>query len=179
MAEKIEVDAGELKALMEQNRELMRQIQEKTQDNGSPIKVHRPITKREVSVRFISNKPVIGFANKGVESRPTFVYKAPNPSDPKESIEFVDVILLGDKEPIKVPYLDFLRDSDRRQCTVLETKEEPWEIEQGSVRQKSIVDYSSIETDIIVPVLITGVARSFVVLIDGNRVEINEKYVNM
>jgi hypothetical protein len=176
---KVEVNESDLKELIAQNREFKARIEGLEASESSVKKVVKRTKHNEVNVSFIDGKPVIGFINKGVENRPKYVYSTPDPLNPTQTIEFVDVIVKGSTEPLKVNYLQFIRDSEKRMCKVLETNEEIWEIEQGETVKREVIDYASVETGIVVPVTIEGKVRTFVVDIDGEKVEINEKYVNM
>jgi len=74
-----------------------------------------------------------------------------------------------------------LREGESIECVIKNKEENPWSIEQGSTRQKSVEEYSMVETDVTVPLEVTGVNTTFTVVIPttGEELVIDERYVNM
>ena len=190
MSEKIEIEKGQLDAILEDNKGLKNQITSlmeavqsltlKQSENSGP-KVFKQIKDRKVRVVFVNGKPVIGFVNRGTESRKSYTYEKPDPNDKNNRLLYIDLILQGEKEPISVNYNEFLREGERVECIVKDQEKTPWTIEYGHVRQKAVEEYSMVETDVLVPVEASGYNITFKVEIPktGEILEINEEFINM
>jgi hypothetical protein len=166
--------------LAQENLELKGLIQGDNQEN---TRIVRRITERLVEVRFVNNKVVVGFKNIGTQSRPQYVYSKPDPKNPRETIEFVDIIL-EDKTVLTVDYREFRRESAKAKCKVLKTEENEWVMNQGMVRKKEVEEYSSIELDMDVPLDVVGKTRFYTVQIPqdfggAREMRIHENYVNI
>ena len=73
MSKKIEVDEDVIKQLMNKVNELTKLV-------GGPARRNPETTRtRTIVVRYLDDKPVIGFANLGHPSRPVYTYEKPNP----------------------------------------------------------------------------------------------------
>lgn len=152
----------------------------KTSSGNATPKVLREVKERTVRLKLVDGKPVIGFANKGTDTRPVYVYKAPNPQDPRNDILFIDVLTLGAKEPVKMVYAEFITDMETLEVKVKNIKEEHWTIEQGQVVKREVrPDFSIVETDYIVPVEVKGVHRTYIVDFKDKELEVDEAFINI
>lgn len=177
--ETIEINKSELAELIALNKKLLARVGEERAPKAKAVKEHT------VSICFVNDKPVIGYANKGTASRPTYVYALRDINDPKREVLYVDLLLHGQKEPIKqVSYNDFVRDAEVHHCIILETHKDEWVYETGVTGKKVIKDedwrsYME-ETGEVVPLEVRGVKRTFTVqLPDGSKMDIDENYVNI
>lgn len=192
MSEEVSINKTQLDELLEQNRQLLAGQQARDEQinqllaNQDPN--YRPVLRDEdeekkikVRVCFIDDKPVLGFANRGSEARPTFIYERPHPTDPNKRIGYVDLRVEGEDSPISVEYTEFMREADARELLVVDVKEEPWTIEQGTVSKKIWNGDAMVETDQLVAVRAKGVHRTFVVERPGGGepITISEDYVNI
>lgn len=98
-------------------------------------------------LRVVDGKPVIGFHNKSkMPNRTKYVYQEVDPNDKTQVNEYIDVLLLGEKEPRKMLYLEeFMSSDDVIECKIIETKKEQKEISHGVVDKIAYNhgDYSS------------------------------------
>ena len=187
---KIEIEKDQLDAILDDNKAmkgqmttLMEAIQNLTlkQSEQSGPRVFKQIKERKVRVVFVNGKPVIGFVNRGTESRKSYTYEKPDPNDKNNRLLYIDLILQGETEPISVNYNEFLREGERVECVVKDQEKTPWTIEYGHVRQKMVEEYSMVETDVLVPVEANGFTTTFKVEVPktGEILEINEEFINM
>jgi len=188
--EKVTIPKSQLEAILADNQGLKNQmtglmeaVQSLTraqQENSGP-RVLKKIKDRKVRVMFVDGKAVIGFVNRGTESKPLYAYEKVDPNDKNNRLLFIDLILQGKEEPVTVNYNEFLREGESIECVIKNKEENPWSIEQGSTRQKSVEEYSMVETDVTVPLEVTGVNTTFTVVIPttGEELVIDERYVNM
>lgn len=122
----------------------------------------------------------IGFVNKGKENKPLYIYSEYNPQT-REQVQFCDVILDGVKDPIKLEYVEFLRESER----VLVKMKKRIELEdkvtrQGFVQKKDFADngYGMFETMVQVPIDVIEKQYAYVVeLEDGRELEITQECI--
>jgi hypothetical protein len=182
--ENVSLPKSELTALLEEISKLRADVGEIKNGEGiGSSRILRKITERKVVVRRIDGKVVIGFRNKGSDTKPQFVYEGPDPKDPTKRTWFVDVFCEGQtpNDAIKIGYKEFLDEAERVTCLVKSTKEKEWMVNQGMVKKREIDGYSMVELDFDVPVDIIGKYRTFTVLLpDENReVEVGESYVNI
>lgn len=181
-----DISNEELRELMEQNRVLIKQnrdlkkaIEEGGGASAEPLTLKKP-KEHTVKLKFVDGKPVIGFANRGSEKSPVYVYEKPDPNNPKERIGFVDIILKGVKEPMPVVYTEFLAEADVEVCKILKIEKEDASEQQGMVAGVEVKDYRMEETGVQVPVLIEKQRYTYTVeLPDGKSLDIDEEYVNM
>ena len=181
----VSVKPSELKALIAQN------VKEALDNasGGQGTRILKRVTERKVGVRMVDDKVVIGFKNRGTDSRPQYVYAVPDPKDPKQEVLKVDLVLEGAKPTDKgftVNYNEFLREGQRVDCRIVHTEEHEWEINQGTVRKRETEEYSMLELDFEVPVDIVGKARVYTVEVPAEygggksrQVKVHENYVNM
>lgn len=166
------------KELLDQNRTLMSSATR--EDTSAGTLKPDEVKENTVRILFVDGKAVKGFANRGTDDRPTYVYEKTDPQNPKENVLHVDVLFHGEDKPVSVPYLDLLRDSLREECKIKKTDVKPWDIVQGQTTQKVVKDYATEETGILVPIKVIGETRVFTVALpDGKEMEIHENFVNM
>jgi hypothetical protein len=156
----------------------------KAQVNGAPAKPLEVAKDRYVNLRFIDNKPIIGFKNRGSERTPTYAYTKPDPNQKGEQILMVDVFLLGEKEAVSITHADLRNETESYKCKIVKIKEEPWTIDQGEVEVKDIKydKYRSEATGEFVPARVEGVSRTYIVedpIQQGNTIELSEKVINI
>lgn len=155
------MDPEELKGLLasvkeisEQNKKILAEnaeLKSMMGEGGGNSRILKRVTQRIVEVRLIDNKAVIGYMNKGTDTSPVYWYKMPNPRDPKEMVDMVDLVLEGSNTPYPVEMSIFRKESQRAKCKILNTKEKEWIENQGVVKKREIEEYSSIELDFDVP----------------------------
>lgn len=190
MSEKvIQVKESEFKDLMDQLKaqaERLQSLEEKGADGQAPIVRPRRTTVRKIRVCLVNGLAVIGFANKGTENQPMFVYEAPDPTAPGKMKTYVDLILHGKEndKPIKVGYIDFLQNCEKQEVIVKKIEEEEWVDDQGgaTVMQQNVPDgeYNFQSTGVRIPVEAIGKYRTFhVELADGTSLILDERYANM
>lgn len=173
----VTVSATELAAIIEMNKKLMEKL------SGAPVEKPREITERKITVFFIDNEPVIGYVNRGSEVKPTYIYEKPDANRPGEYLPFVDVLTRNHLDkPYKINYIEFLQESDRKECKVIKVEWKPWVINQGRTAARSFEEgtYNMTESGTIVPVEVKGKTGIYTVeLPDGSQVEIHERYANI
>ena len=155
---------------------------------GAVSRSVRKITDRTVTVRMIENRAVIGYVNKsGNDRRPVFIYERPDPTDPKQTISMVDIVLenmADDESPITIPFKQFREESARATCKVVKTEERPWSVSQGAVSVKEVKDYSAVDTGVEVDAEVVGVTRIYTVEVPSEfggprTVTVHESMVNI
>ena len=181
---KIEVDESTLKKIVEQNAAMASELAALRNDvdaqGAHPGVTLKKVLERTVRVTFVDGHAVIGFVNKGSETQKIYVVAEPDPNDRNKELLFVELILQGVDAPVRVNYNNFLKQAERRACKVKDVKKSVWTIDQGTVRQKVMDGFSLVETDLIVPLEVTGETRTYEVEIaPGTNLLINEAYVNM
>lgn len=182
----VEINPEELAAILKTNKELTERL-EKVEGLINPegtgtLRVLRRIKEHNVIVRRIDGKVVLGYKNRGYEGSPLFIYTKPDPKDPTQKLEYVDVILEGMKtgESMTLPYGDFRKQSERVTAKVIDTKEQEWEMNQGMTKKKEVDGYSMSELDFDIPMDVIGKVRLYTVeLPGGHQVTIHENYVNI
>lgn len=102
-----------------------------------------------VVVRYIDDKPIIGFANIGHPDTPVYTYEKPNPLDPTKMIMYARIILLGEDDqpeaPIEVQYGQIQNNSRRVTCKILNIDKKEWKDNQGEI-DKVKVDWDKFKT---------------------------------
>lgn len=154
--------------------------------DGGTTRLLRRVTERRVSVAMIDGKVVVGFRNVGSETRPQRVYNKQDPKNPRETIQFVDLILEGMKgnDKLTVPYTEFRKESEKVVCKIIETKEHEWVMNQGTVKKREVEGYSMLELDYDVPLDVVGKVRLYTVEIPEShggprKVTVHEDYINI
>lgn len=183
---KVEVSKEQLDELIAQNKELLTRNREladavgNIKDVPDGVKQPKAVTDRTVRVLFLEGKAVLGFKNRGEDTRPVYVYEKADPVKKDEVNLFVDVILAGEEEPVSTNYNDLLHDAERRECKIVKVDEQEWRVVQGQTSKKVVNNYATEETGIMVPIEVLGKTRTFTVALpDGEEVAIHENYVNM
>lgn len=133
-----------------------------------------------LKMRKWQDKYFVGFANKGKDNKPLYIYSEYNPQT-REMVQFCDVILEGEKDPIKLEYVEFLREAER----VLVKMKKRIELEdkvtrQGFVQKKDFADngYGMFETMVSVPVDVIEKQFAYVVeLEDGRELEVTQECI--
>jgi hypothetical protein len=188
MDDKVEVSKSELQQLLDQNKQLMAENSNlvsavtELQRNpaGTQPVVNRAVTERTVKISMVNGKPIIGFANRGTATRPSYIYDRPDPNNPRNMLLYVDLVIQGVEKPVAVNYNEFLREHEHAQCKVLKTEDKPWVIPQGFVPRQEVQDYRMQQTGEMVQVEIVGKSTVFTVeLPDGKPLEIADAYVNI
>lgn len=154
---------------------------------GSPVQRAQTPKNRKVTILFIEGQPVIGYANRGSESHPRYIYNGrQDPQHHNEFIQFIDV-LVRNADPkalplcFSLPYTQFLEESEKIECPILKTESKDWTVDQGITTGRTFQEgtYFMIESGII-PVEVKGVTQFFTVqLPDGTEVKLHERYVNI
>lgn len=186
----IEVDADTLKALIKQNEDFKTAIsdlqknavaQNPNQSNFNSPEMMRTAKKETLlKMRKWNDKYFIGFENIGKPNKPLYIYSEYN-AQTRESVQFCNVILEGETKPLKLEYVEFLRESER----VLVKMKKKIELEdkvtrQGFVQKKDFADngYGMFETMVQVPIDVVEKQYSYVVeLEDGRELEISQECI--
>lgn len=182
------VKTSDMKELLAQNRELAKKVDLLSQkveggtEEYKPTLLTKAVKEHVVRVTFIGDKPVIGFANRGTETKPLYIYEKPDPNDSKSRILYVDVMLQGDEKAIPMRYIELLQEGDHRPCKVKCVEKKEWEEIQGSVEAQVIEgeNYAPTKLGFEVPVGVTGAKYTYTVeLPDGSDLVIKDEYVNI
>lgn len=189
-----EISDAELKELLANSREMKAELDLLKEDNknlrglmadNAGPRILKKVTERKVRLRIVDGKAVVGYKNRGTDGKPLYIVEKVDPNDKNSRLLFVTLIL-EDKTELEVDYNEFLRETTSVEALVKETVEKEWTIEQGTVRQKMVEEYSMIETDVVVPVEIVGKIRTFKVAVPETSPEfkereltIHENYVNI
>jgi len=186
----IEVDADTLRELINQNKQFKQDIidlqknavaQNPNQTNFNNPEMMRTAKKETLlKMRKWNDKYFIGFENVGKPNKPLYVYSEYNPQT-RESVQFCNVILEGEPKPLKLEYVEFLRESER----VVVKMKKKIELEdkitrQGFVQKKDFAEngYGMFETLLQVPVDVIEKQYSYVVeLEDGRELEISQECI--
>lgn len=182
----VEIDPEELSSLIKTNKALTERLERVegliNPEGTGTMRVLRRIKDHNVIVRCIDGKVVLAYKNRGTDGTPMFIYTKPDPKDPTQKLEYVDVILEGMKtgESMTLPFGDFRKQSERVTAKVIDTKEKEWEMNQGMTKKREVDNYSMTELDFDVPMDVVGKVRMYTVeLPSGRRVTIHENYVNI
>ena len=189
--DKVEIDPAQLKALIDNQAKLEGDMKKLQKDNAElkglsseqGARKLKEVTERIAEVRVLDDKAIVGFKNKGSERRPRYIYEKPDPLDPRQNVNYVDVID-EDGKVITIKHEEFLEEAERVRAKIVNVKENPWVINQGSTRRKELDGYSLVELDFIVDLEVKGITRTYTLRLpddgfDGREVEIYEDYVNM
>lgn len=188
-AEKVEVDAGLLKELIESNRRLQESnsklegmvdqlnanaVATSPQNNTTVMRRNKDYF---LNMRMWEGKYFLGYENVGTEKRPLYIYSEYNPQT-RESVQYCNIILDGVEKPIKVEYVRFVRDSEIVKVKQLSKSEHEEVVVQGSVQKKDFAEngYGMFETMVTVPMEVIYKKYTYKVLLeDGRELEIDEK----
>lgn len=184
----IVVDKDVLKSLIRQNEEFKKQISDLQKnavatDNITSTMMKTSSKETLVHIRMLKNKVVTGFQNVGSDKYPSYVYPEYNPLT-RQEIQFCNVILEDNVEnPIKMEYLQFLRESDRVIVKVKEKIELPdLIINQGYVQKSDFANngYGMFKTMVQVPVDVVKKVYSYKVETeDGRILSLSENCINI
>lgn len=184
--EELQALIGSVKTLTEQNAKILSENAElkilMSGDGGA--RVLKRVTQRQVEVRMVDKKVVIGYVNHGTDKSPVFWYKKPNPRDAKEMLDMVDLVLEGAKEALPIEVAQFRKESQRVKCNIVKTEEKEHVINQGVVKKREVEEYSSIELDFDVPVDVISKTYLFTVNVPSEyggprEVKVGESMVNI
>lgn len=194
---KIEVSEDLIRELIEQNKSKDGLIDRLTTDieqlkansvaNANQTGLPRILKRNKdsfVGILRYNNKYFVGYENKGTEVKPLYIYKEYD-EKAREQIEKCHVILVDENgkenKPLKVNYVDFLRDAEKVLVKVKQKKTDEVIQEQGTVFKKDFTDngYGMFETTVQVPVEVISERNTYVVeLENGNEIELPENVIN-
>jgi DNA-binding protein YbaB len=184
---KIEVSEVELKSILEKQRAMEKELADLRQSNAGlsanqmpeQSRVVKRITDSKVRVKFVNNKPVVAYKNRGTQTKPVFTYEITDPNDKNKRILMVDLVLHGVKEVVPVDFNNFLLEAETREFVVKSERKEPWSIKQGLVKKREVQDYNMVETGDLVEIEVVGDNHFYSVEIDGDVIEFESAYVNI
>lgn len=187
MSEKIEMDAGEVKALIEQVNNLTRRLNEvESKDEADAMPRARAATNRTVTIMFLDGKPVVELENMNPNGHEVLVYQMVNPKDNKTYIMCANIVTLDPKTKKKevtknVNFIEFIQQGERRELPIKRMRGERWLIEQGVTTKQELQGdkYHMKDLGIEVPLDVVGTDNFYIVDIDGEEVEIRDRFVNM
>jgi len=188
--ETVEVDTETLKELIEQNKRLQADVidlqknavvQNPNQSNfNNPTLVKTNKKETFLKMRKWNDKYFIGFENVGKPHKPVFIYSEYNPQT-RESVQFCNVILEGEPKPIKLEYVEFLRESEKVLVKMIKKIElEDKVTNQGYVQKKDFAEngYGMFETMVQVPVEVIEKQYAYIVEVeDGRELEITQECI--
>jgi hypothetical protein len=185
----IEVDEGILRELIESNKLLQQTVDQlgsnavATANNG--IQVRRKTREYDYTLRKWDGKIVLGYENMGTDKRPLYVYNIYD-SALRQNVQFVNLLLLGEKEPVKqVDYITFLRDAERVKARKISQVEHEDVKEYGMIPKKEMAEngYGMFETMVMVPVEVTSKTYTVTLKLPedegGGEVVVNSEWLNM
>lgn len=191
----IEVDEGLLRELIQANKDSQKTIADlqstvnllgsnavATNPNG--IQVRKKVREFDYKLRKWDGKIVTSFENMGSDKRPLYVYDIYD-QDARKMVQYVNLILDGGKEPVKVDYVTFLRDAEIVVARKLSQVEHEEVTEHGLIPKKEMAEngYGMYETMVMVPVEVTS--KSYTVTLKlpedegGREITINDRWLNM
>lgn len=183
LGRKVEIEEGLLKELLQNNKDMQKQL-DVLSANAAATSQGMPLIKRKketfVKMRKWQDKYVLAWENVGKAEKPRYVYSEFNPQT-RESIDYINLMLEGEKESLKLNYIEFLRESETIFVKVKARKElEDTVITQGMVQKKDFAEngYGMFETQVQVPVEVIIKNFAFeVVLEDGREIVMEEKFL--
>lgn len=182
----VKVDPNVLKELIAQNKEFQKSIIElqknavaQTPNTGTTM-MKTSNKETLIKIKYWNGKLFLGYENVGTEKKPVYVYSEYNALT-RENIQFCNVILEGEDKPLKLTYVDFLRESEK----VLVKLKKKIEMEdkitnQGFIQKKDFAEngYGMFETMVQVPVEVIEKQYAYVVeLENGSEVELPEQAI--
>ncbi len=184
---KIEVNEDTLRELIEQNKVMSSKLDmlEKNAVATGPnngMQIRKKALEHDYILRKWDDKYVLGFENVGREDRPLYVYNVYNEKI-RMNEQFVNLVLEDEKQSVKkIPYIDFLRDSEKVKARKI--KEEPHETvkEYGFIPKKDMAEngYGMFETMVMVPVEVVSKEYTFTLKVpEGREILVDSKWVNM
>jgi len=190
MAEKISVDEGMLKEILDENRkkgdqiaELMAAVEELKGNAipGKPAFSSARTLSRTVRVLFVDDMPFIGFKNQTRNAaKPTWIYYKRNPDDPNgEPLMWIDAYFYGLKEAIPLNMQQFIKEAEERVLKVVKREEEEILLEGEEIEVKEVKGYSMIETGTRKTLTETQSKFTYVVNVDGKDIRLPAEAVNV
>lgn len=186
---KIEVDEDTLRDLLKELREtkaVVEQLSSNAVATGpQALQVRRKTREYDYTLRKWEDKIVLEFQNMGTEKRPLYIYNIYD-QGLRQNVQFVNLVLEGAKEPVKVEYITFLRDAERIKGRKVSQVEHEDVQEYGMIPKKEMAEngYGMFETMVMVPVEVTS--KSYTVKLKlsekdegGRELEISDKWLNM
>lgn len=189
--QKIEMNTTEVKAMMDQIKSLTKTVQALTeakaeQDENTGLVRARNVGNRTVTIMLVDGKAVIGLRNVGSPEQPVRLYEQPDPRDSKKYFLAADLIVkdLKTNEITTIEgvnFAEFIQQGERRECPILKMRGEEWSIDNGYTQKRELKgnDYKMQETELEVPLEVTGVDNYYVVDVNGTELEIFQDFVNM
>lgn len=164
MAEEKDKQIEALKQELKQTRDLVNALVEKQEQAYNPVKTQATNAVQTVQLRFVDEKPIVGFRNVGTETRPKYFYTEVDPNDKNNRITYAEVYLLNEETPIKIPFVEFIRESEARVCEIVSVKNEPWTTNQGITPKRVLAPAGNnmMETGQNVAIEIKGVKSTYV-----------------
>lgn len=177
----VSIPLTEFQQLMKNVKDLTAKVAQMEGQSGGVYKA--PSAKeRTATVSFVNGKPVIGYVNRGTTTKPMYVYEAPDPQNPRDRKLYVDLILEGQKDPVKVGYMEFMTEAEHKECLIVKIDKDAWEQTQGVTEKKEVPEgeYYMTASGIVVPVEIKGEIRWYTLrMADGKEIKLHERYVNI
>lgn len=110
------------------------------------------------------------------------VYKEVNPSNQNETLEFIDLLVIGKDKPVKTRYKDFIEDYQSEEVEFVRKEKKPAEIIKDGFREQAVFDPKAgemVATGRKVPATVVNDTReSVVVILDGKEVQIDDNFIN-
>lgn len=181
--ETVNVDKATLKELIQTVKDQAKSIEDLqknavAQNPNQGMEISSAPKFKEPKTRKWQDKYFIGYENIGKPNNPKYVYDIYNPQT-REMEQFCNVILDGEEKPIKLNYVDFVRESERVKVKIKKTIELPdLVITQGYVQKKDFADngYGMFETMVSVPLnVITKQYNYLIEVEDGRELEVTEE----
>jgi hypothetical protein len=134
-----------------------------------------------IKMRMWEGEYVIGWVNiSRNEKRPQYISSEYNPQT-RETTLFINLILLGKDKPVKVEYLNYLRESEQVWVKqVRKIQEESEIVSQGVVRKKEFAQngYGMFETQVEVDVESITEHFSYEVLLEtGDKITVDSRFI--
>ena len=185
-AKTIEVNEDTLRELIEQNKQQAIDIEQLKNSSATNTGNSMIITKKREhgttpKISRWNGKIFLGYENIGTSKSPRETVSEFNPQT-RESINFCNILLMGEKKSIRVPHIDFLRERERETVKLVKKIEmEDSVIEQGMVYKKDFTEngYGMVETTVQVPLEVISKVYRYVVKTDaGEEIELPESALN-
>lgn len=185
---KIEISESMLREIIESNKDLKRTVDQLSSNavaQSPGLQVRRKTRDFDYTLRKWEDKVVLGFANKGTEKRPLYVYSIYN-KETRLQEQFVDLILKGEKNNVeKIDYITFLRDAEKIKARMISKVEHEDIKEYGMIPKKEMAEngYGMYETMVMIPVeVVTKTYTMTLKLSDedgGDEVVVDSQWLNL
>lgn len=185
---KIEVDESVLKDLLKELRETKATVEQLSSNavaqTNQGLQVRRKTREYDYTLRKWENEVVVGFANKGTEKRPLYIYSVYN-KETRLQEQFVDLVLKSGKIVEKLDYITFLRDAEKIKARMISKEEHEDVKEYGMIPKKEMTEngYGMYETMVLVPVEV--VTKTYTMKLKlpedegGDEVTVNSQWLNL